>query len=108
MLGNNRAQLLKMCERYVMAYNVTPHDDLRGELFMKSSTKLWSQVAPPPASVGAAASTEADWNGRCHGADDPFACRSFWKSSCRSRRKVVGLTTGGARGLPRNRALVCE
>ena len=44
MLGNNRAQLLLMCERYVAAYNVTPHDDLRDELFLKSSTKLWSQA----------------------------------------------------------------
>ena len=44
MLGNNRAQLQLMCERYVKAYNVTPHDDLRGELFLKSSTKLWSEA----------------------------------------------------------------
>eukprot|EP01051_Picozoa_sp_SAG22_P014277 SAG22_NODE_1707_length_3769_cov_3.054768_1_plen_104_part_00 len=89
MLGNNRAQLLLMCERYVKAYSVTPHDDLvrkccnaavghspppllrlvlfayscrtlvalqRGELFLKSSTKLWSQaiidVILPPEEEG--------------------------------------------------------
>jgi hypothetical protein len=44
MLGNNRAQLLKMCERYVKAFGVTPHDDLRGESFLKPATKLWARA----------------------------------------------------------------
>jgi len=44
LLGNNRAQLLRMCERYVKAYECTPHDDLRGESFLKPSTKMWARA----------------------------------------------------------------
>jgi len=45
LLGNNRSQLTKMCERYVMAYECTPQDDLRGESFLKPATKLWAKAA---------------------------------------------------------------
>ena len=37
-------QLLKMCERYVKAFGVTPHDDLRGESFLKPATKMWARA----------------------------------------------------------------
>eukprot|EP01047_Picozoa_sp_COSAG01_P003036 COSAG01_NODE_87_length_27454_cov_201.243575_9_plen_84_part_00 len=37
-------QLLRMCERYVKAYECTPHDDLRGESFLKPSTKMWARA----------------------------------------------------------------
>jgi len=44
LLGNNRAQLLRMCERYVTAFECTPHDDLRGESFLKPTTKMWAKA----------------------------------------------------------------
>lgn len=44
LLGNNRAQLLRICERYVTAFECTPHDDLRGESFLKPTTKMWAKA----------------------------------------------------------------
>ncbi len=44
MLWRACAQLLEMCKRYVKAFGVTPHDDLRGESFLKPSTKMWSRA----------------------------------------------------------------